>query len=99
MRLYSSVSRVIKKHRQIHSALVLRAPQLCYLLTDFEPCCEDHAYAVVVPMSTYAVGDDVFGDALSGPTENGVPSRLSFRMPMEEFLDLEMINIKRAGLG
>lgn len=99
MRLYSSVTRSPKKYRQIHSALVLRPAQLHYLLSDFDPCCEEHAYAVVVPMSTFVVGDDVFGDAIAGLVTEGRQARLCFRMPMYEFLDLETISVRKAGVG
>jgi hypothetical protein len=92
--LYSSVNRRIKKHRQVHSALIIRKPHLKYVAR-FESCCEEHDYAIVVPMSTHVVNGKVCGDAISAVTAEGKPTRLSFCMPMSEFLNLDVIDIKR----
>ncbi len=96
--LYSVVNRRIQKHRQIHSALIIREPHLQYI-HGFEGCCEEHAYAVVVPMSTHIVNGNVFGHVIGGATVDGKPHRMTFSMPLVEFLELDLIDVKRAGRG
>lgn len=101
--LYSSVheksdkpvSRRIHKFRKEHSSVLISEEYLIYLLTPFQPCSDEHAYAVAVPNSMWCVGDEIFGDAVAGCAEEEGPVRLSFRMPIEVFLELEIVDLKK----
>jgi hypothetical protein len=91
--LYSNVHKRVHRVQRARSAMVIREPQLAYV-TGYEPCCDQHAYAVVVPMSTHIVAGLVSGHAIGGaPNDAGVVPRWAFTMPLAEFLELEMIDV------
>lgn len=93
--LYSNVFKRTKKPSVTRSALVIREEHLMYV-AGYEPCCDDHAYAVIVPMSMYIVDGLVSGQAVGGaPDKTGVAPRWAFTMPLEEFLELDLIDAKQ----
>ena len=98
--LYSGVHKRFRKRKVTRSALIIREPQLAYV-KGYMPCCDDHAYAVVVPMSTHLVNGLVSGHAVGGAPdkstlETGVVPRWAFTIPLEEFLELDFIDATEA---